>query len=78
MVVRAPVIVEKSIKVNDFVRLSECGPKGMTALHSDLSADLGCWREIPTQANPLVSVRIGAVRDPQASCWCPCVVVFPL
>jgi len=78
VVVGAPVIVEKTIKVNDFARLSVRCPKRMTVLHSDLNADLGCWRKIPTRADPLVSVRIGAMRDPQAPCWCPYVVVFPL
>ena len=50
----------------------------MTALHSDLSADVGYWRKISIYANTLVSVRIGERRDIRVLCWCPGVVVFPL
>ena len=50
----------------------------MTALHSYLSADLGCWRDISIHAHPLVSGRIAELRDILALCRCPGVVVFPL
>ena len=50
----------------------------MTALHPDLSADLGCRRNISIHAYPPLSVRIGEIRDIQALCWCPGVIVFPL
>jgi hypothetical protein len=49
----------------------------MTALHSDLSADLGCGSNISTDAHALVSARIGKIRDIRALCWCPDVVIFP-
>ena len=50
----------------------------MTDSHSDLSADLGCRRNISIYAHPLVSGRIGEIRDILALHWCPGVVVFPL
>ena len=50
----------------------------MAALHSDLSADLGCRRNISIHVHPPLSVRIGEIRDIQALCWCPDVIVFPL
>jgi hypothetical protein len=59
MVVRAPVITEESIKVDDFVRFSVLRPNRMADLHSDLCADLGGWRNIPIHAHPLMSVRMG-------------------
>jgi len=76
--VRAPVIIEKCLKVDDIARLSMGCPKGMTMLHADLSADLGYWRNIPTHTHPLVSMRIGEIKDIRAWCWYPGVVVFPL
>ena len=48
----------------------------MTALHSDLSADLGCWRDASTNADPPVSVRIEESRHIQTLCWCPGVIVI--
>ena len=50
----------------------------MTALHSDLSADLGCRRNVSVYARPPMSVYIGELRDIQALCWCPGVIVFHL
>ena len=50
----------------------------MTALHSDLSADLGRRRSISIHANPPISVRIGETRDIRALCWCPGVDVSHL
>ena len=41
MVVRAPVITEEPIKFDNFARLSVLCPNGMTALHSNLSAEVG-------------------------------------
>ena len=52
MVVRAPVFPEESIKVDGFARFSVLCPNGMTALHSDLSADLGGRRDISIHAHP--------------------------
>ena len=43
----------------------------MTTLHSDLSADLGCWRNASIHAHPSMSVCIGEIRDIQLLCWCP-------
>ena len=50
----------------------------MTGSHSGLSADLGCWRNASIHAHPLVSGRIGEIRDVLVLDWCPGVVVFPL
>ena len=64
------------MKVDDFARLSVLCQKSMTALHSDLSADLGCWKDISIYAHPPMSVRIEETRDIRALCWCPGVIVF--
>ena len=50
----------------------------MAALHSDISTDLGCRRNLSIHANPLISVRIGEIMNILALCWCPGVVVFHL
>jgi hypothetical protein len=50
----------------------------MTDLHSDLSADLGGWRNISIHAHPLMSVRMRKRKDILALCWCPGEVVFRL
>ena len=50
----------------------------MAALHSDLSADLGCGRNTSIHAHASVSVRIGEIRDIQPLCWCPGVIVLYL
>ena len=50
----------------------------MTALHTDLSADLGCRRNISIHAYSRISVRIEETGDIQALCWYPGVIVFPL
>ena len=78
MVVRAPVITEESINVDYFAPLSVRCPNGMAALHSDLSVDLGYWRDIPIHAHPPVSVHIGVIRDILALCWYPGVIIFLL
>ena len=71
MVVQAPVITEEPIKLDDFTPLSVLCPNQMTDLHSDLNADLGCWRNIFIHAHPPMSVCIVAIRDIWALCWCP-------
>ena len=48
----------------------------MTCLHSDLSAYLGCQRNISIYAHQQISIRIGKIRDIQALCWCPGVFFF--
>ena len=48
----------------------------MTALHSDLSADLGCRGNISIHTHPPFSVRIGEIRDIRALCWCPGAIVI--
>ena len=48
----------------------------MSALHSDLSADLGCRRNISIHAHLPLSVRIGTIRDIRALRWCPGVIVI--
>ena len=47
----------------------------MTALHSDLSADLGCRRNISIYGKLPISIRIGEIRDIRALCWCPGVTI---
>ncbi len=47
----------------------------MTALHSDLSANLGCRRNISIHAHPPMSVHIEEIRDIRALCWCPGAIV---
>ena len=74
---RAPVIIEEFMKIDDFYRLSVSCPTEMTALHSDLSADLGCWRDISIYAHALVSGHIEEMRDILMLCWCPDVVACP-
>ena len=50
----------------------------MTALHLDLSADLGGRRNTSIHVHPLISIRIGELMDIQALCWYPGVIIFPL
>ena len=54
----------------------------MATLHSNLSADLGCRRNISIHVHPPISVLIVEIRDIRALCWCPGVIVillyFPL
>ena len=42
----------------------------MTDLHSDLSVDLSGWRNSPTHVHPLISVRMGEIKDIPALCQC--------
>ncbi len=67
------------MKVDDLSRLPVHCRKLL--LHSDLSADLGCWTDISTTGEWVsvrTYVRIGEVRDILALGWCPGVIVFLL
>ena len=64
------------MKVDGFACLSVLCQKGMSALHSDLSADLGCWRDFSIHAHPPVSVRIGEIRDLLVLCGCPGMIAY--
>ena len=50
----------------------------MIALHSDLSPDIGCWRNDSIHTYLLVSARNEETRDIRALSWRPGLVVFPL
>ena len=47
----------------------------MTDLHLDLSADLGCRRNVSIHADTSLSVRIREIRDIRALYWGPDVIV---
>ena len=75
MVVRAPVFPEESIKVDRFARFSVLCPNGMTALHSDLSAELGPDHDlyvVPSTSESLVfysfSLQRWSLRPSRAGC----------
>ena len=50
----------------------------MAALHADLSADLGCRRNVSKHAHPPISVRIGEIKDIRPLYWCPGVIISHL
>ena len=71
MIFGAPIVIEKVLYVNDFVRLSARRLKRIAADSLDLHPHLGCWGNISTRTGPSVCAYSKETRDIRALGWCP-------
>ena len=78
MIIRAPIVIEKALYVNDFVRLSARRLKQIAAHSLYLHAHLGCRRNISTHTGYSLCVYGEKTRDTQALGWCPDAVTILL
>ena len=74
----APIVIEKALYVNDFVRLSARRLKQIAAHSLYLHAHLGCRRNISTHTGYSLCVYDEKTRDTQALGWCPDAVTILL
>ena len=73
----APIVIEKVLYVNDFVRLSARCLKRIAADSLDLHAHLGYRRNTSTHTGPSVCVYNETARDIRELGWCPDAVTIP-
>ena len=73
----APIVIEKALYVNVFVRLSARCLERIDADSLDLDAHLGCRRNTSTHTGPSVCMHNETTRDIRALGWCPDAVTIP-